>query len=129
VNRDSQNLLRTKTIPSQTITMNDNRITGHFNAMTKASDTLFDGTPENWPIFKHHLLTEAENPTIACNQHLTHFQPDKKLPREILQSTRRHITKTTTRPRQQQNGRPHASTLKNVQTTLYEDQTEKLPRT
>jgi hypothetical protein len=76
VNRDTQNLLTTKTIPSQTITMNDHRITGHFNAMTKSSDTLFDGTPENWPIFEHHLLTEAENPTMAWNQHLTHFQPD-----------------------------------------------------
>jgi hypothetical protein len=133
VNRDTQNMLTTKTIPSQTITMNNHRITGHFNTMTKASDTLFDGTPENWLIFEHHFLTEAENPTIAWNQHLTHFQPDEEketrhLPREILRSTRRHITKTTTGPRQQKNGRPHA-TLKNVQTTLSEDQTEKLPHT
>jgi hypothetical protein len=65
VNHDTQNLLTTKTIPSQTITMNNHRITAHFNAMTKASYTLFDGIPENWPIFEHHLLTEAENPTIA----------------------------------------------------------------
>jgi hypothetical protein len=51
VNRDTQNMLTTKTIPSQTITMNDHRITAHFNAMPKASDALFDGTPDNWPIF------------------------------------------------------------------------------
>jgi hypothetical protein len=25
-----------------------------------------------------HLLTEAENPTIAWNQHITHFQPDEE---------------------------------------------------
>jgi hypothetical protein len=78
VNRDTHNLFTTKTIPPQTITMRDHRITAHFNTMTKASDTLFDGTPENWPIFKHHLLTEAENPTIAWNQHITHFQPDEE---------------------------------------------------
>jgi hypothetical protein len=65
VNRDTKNLLTTTKIPSQTITMNDHRIAAHFNAMTKTSDTLFDGTPENWPIFEHHLLTEAENPTIG----------------------------------------------------------------
>jgi hypothetical protein len=54
--------------------MNDHRITTHFNTMTKASGTLFDGTPENWPICEHHLLTEAENPTITWNHHITHFQ-------------------------------------------------------
>jgi hypothetical protein len=58
--------------------MNDHRITSHFNTMTKASDTLFDGTPENWPIFEHHLLTEAENPTITWNKNITHFQPDNE---------------------------------------------------
>jgi hypothetical protein len=30
----------------------------------KSSKTLLDGTPENWTAFEHHLLTEAENPTI-----------------------------------------------------------------
>jgi hypothetical protein len=78
VNRDTHNLFTTKTIPQQTITMNDHRITAHFNTMTKASDTLFDGTPENWPILEHHLLTEAENPTITWNQPITHFQPDEE---------------------------------------------------
>jgi hypothetical protein len=78
VNRDTHNLFTTKTIPPQTITMNDHRITAHFNTMTKASGTLFDGTPENCPIFEHHLLTEAEHPTIAWNQHITHFQPDEE---------------------------------------------------
>jgi hypothetical protein len=58
--------------------MNDHRITTHFNTTTKASDTLFDGTPENWPIFEHHLLTEAENQTITWNHNITHFQPDNE---------------------------------------------------
>jgi hypothetical protein len=78
VDRDTHNLVTTTKIPPQTITMNDHRITVHFNTMTKASDTLFDGTPENWPIFEHHLLTEADSPTIAWNQHITHFQPDEE---------------------------------------------------
>jgi hypothetical protein len=47
VNRDTHNLFTARTIPPQTITMKDHRITAHFNKMTKASDTLFDGTPEN----------------------------------------------------------------------------------
>jgi hypothetical protein len=42
-NLDTQNLLTTKTTPAQT--MSDHRSTAHFNAMTKPSDTLFDGTP------------------------------------------------------------------------------------
>jgi hypothetical protein len=62
-NLDTQNLLTTKTTPVKT--MSDHRSTAHFNAMTKPSDTLFDGTPETWPASKHHLLTEAENPTIS----------------------------------------------------------------
>jgi hypothetical protein len=60
-NMDTQNLLATKTTPAQT--MNYHRTAAHFTAMTKPSDTLFDGTPENWPAFEHHLLKEAENPT------------------------------------------------------------------
>jgi hypothetical protein len=43
VNLDTQNLLITKTTPTQT--MIDHRSTAHFNAMTKPSDTLSDGTP------------------------------------------------------------------------------------
>jgi hypothetical protein len=72
-NMDTQNLLTTKTTPNQT--MNDHIMTAHFTAMTKPSDTLFDGTPANWPEFEHHLLTEAENPTIRWNQEITNFQP------------------------------------------------------
>jgi hypothetical protein len=60
---DTQNLLTTKTTPTQT--MNDHIILAHFTAMTKPSEILFDGTFENWPEFEHHLLTEAENPTIS----------------------------------------------------------------
>jgi hypothetical protein len=62
-NFDTQNILTTKTTPAQT--MNDHRTTTYFNAMTKPSETLLDGTPDNWPAFEHHLLTEAENPTIS----------------------------------------------------------------
>jgi hypothetical protein len=76
-NLDTQNLLTTKTTPAQT--MSDHRSTAHFNAMTKPSDTLFDGTPENWPAFEHHHLpTEAENSTISWNQDITSYQPNKK---------------------------------------------------
>jgi hypothetical protein len=68
-NLDTQNILTTKTTPAQT--MSDHRSTAHFNAMTKPSDTLFDGTPENWPALEHHLLTEAETSTISWNQDIT----------------------------------------------------------
>jgi hypothetical protein len=71
----TQNLLTTNTTSAQT--MNDHRSTAHFNAMTKPSDTLFDGTPENWPAFEHHLLTEAENPAISWNQDITNYQPNE----------------------------------------------------
>jgi hypothetical protein len=72
-NLDTHFFLTTKTTPSQTI--NDHRTTAHFNAMIKPSETLFDGTPENWPAFEHHLLTEAENPTISWNQDINNYQP------------------------------------------------------
>jgi hypothetical protein len=75
-NLDTQNLLTTKTTPAQK--MIDHRSTAHFNAMNKPSDTLFNGTPENWPAFEHHLLTEAENPTISWNQDITNYQPNEK---------------------------------------------------
>jgi hypothetical protein len=71
-NMDTQNLLATKTMPTQT--MNDHRISAHFTAMTKPSEILFDGTPKNWPEFKHHLLKEAKKPTIRWNQELANFQ-------------------------------------------------------
>jgi hypothetical protein len=74
-NLDTHNILTTKTTPAQT--MNEHRSTDHFNAMTKPSETLFDGTPENWPAFENHLLTEAENPTISCNQDITNYQPNE----------------------------------------------------
>jgi hypothetical protein len=74
-NLDAHNLLTTKTTPAQT--MNDHISTAHFNAMTKPLDTLFDGTPENWPAFEQHLLTEAENPTISWNQDITNYQTNE----------------------------------------------------
>jgi hypothetical protein len=46
-NRETHDLFTNKTTTPNTITMNDHRITAHFNTITKASDTLFDGTPEN----------------------------------------------------------------------------------
>jgi hypothetical protein len=55
--------------------MNNHRTGAHFNAMTKPSEKLFDGTPENWPAFEHHLLMEAENPAISWNQDITNYQP------------------------------------------------------
>jgi hypothetical protein len=55
--------------------MSDHRTTANFNAMTKPSYTLFDGTPEKWSAFEHHLLTESENPTIRWNQEITNYQP------------------------------------------------------
>jgi hypothetical protein len=71
-NMDTQNLLTTKTPPTQT--MNDHIISTHFSAMTKPWEIIFDGTLENWPDFEHHLPTETENPTIRWNQELTNFQ-------------------------------------------------------
>jgi hypothetical protein len=47
----------------------------HFTAITKPCENLFDGTPENWPAFEHHLLKEGENPTMRWNQEITNFQP------------------------------------------------------
>jgi hypothetical protein len=73
-NLDTQNILTTKTTMVQT--MSDHRSTDHFNAMTRPSDTLFDGTPDKWPAFEHHLLTEAENLTISWNQDITNYQPN-----------------------------------------------------
>jgi hypothetical protein len=55
--------------------MNDHRAADRFTVMTKPSETLFHRTPENWPAFKHHLLTEAGNPTIRWNHELTNYQP------------------------------------------------------
>jgi hypothetical protein len=54
-NMDTQNLLTTKTTPIPT--MNYHRTSAHFTTMTKPSEILFDGKPENWPEFEHHLLT------------------------------------------------------------------------
>jgi hypothetical protein len=74
-NMDTQNILTTKTTPAKT--MNGHILTDHFNAMTKSLDTLFDVTPETWPAFEHHLLTEAENPTISWKQDITEYQPNE----------------------------------------------------
>jgi hypothetical protein len=71
-NMDTQNLPTTKTAPTKTF--NDHIISAHFTAMTKPSEILFYGKHVNWPEFDHHLLTEAENPTIGWNQELINFQ-------------------------------------------------------
>jgi hypothetical protein len=76
-NLDTQNLLAIKTTPAQT--MSNHISTDHFNAVAKTSNKLFNRTPENWPAFEHHLLTEAENPTISWN-HLT-FSKDTLISR------------------------------------------------
>jgi hypothetical protein len=57
-NMDTQNLLKTKTAPTQI--MNDHRTSAHVTAMTKPLEILFDGKPKSWPEFEHHLLTETE---------------------------------------------------------------------
>jgi hypothetical protein len=72
-NLDTHNILKTKTMPAQTI--NDHRTTAHFTEITKPSEALFDRTPKNWPAFEHHLLPEAENPTIIWNPKITNCQP------------------------------------------------------
>jgi hypothetical protein len=72
VNLDTNNILTTKTTPAKT--MNYHRITAHFTAMIKPSETLFDWTTKNWPAFEHHLLTVAENPTSRWNHELTNYQ-------------------------------------------------------
>jgi hypothetical protein len=42
----------------------DYNVTVHFTSMTKASDIMFDGKPDNWPIFENQLIREAEKTTI-----------------------------------------------------------------
>jgi hypothetical protein len=74
-NLDTHNILTTKATPAQT--MSDHSKTAQFNEMTKPSDTMFNGTPENWPAFEHHLLTEAENPTISWNQDIINYKPNE----------------------------------------------------
>jgi hypothetical protein len=81
-NLDTQNLLTTKNTPAQT--MSDHISTAHFNAMTKPSDTLFNGTPENWPAFEHHLLTEAENPTISNSEPFKFLERYFDLPDDMM---------------------------------------------
>jgi hypothetical protein len=75
-NLDIQNILTTKTMLAKT--MNYHRTTAHFTAITKPSETLFDGKPENLPAFEHHLLTEAGKPTIRWNQEITNYQRTDK---------------------------------------------------
>jgi hypothetical protein len=69
---ESQNLLTNKTMVTQPV--NDHISSAHFTTITKACYVLFDGQPENWPIFESHLLNEAENPTIGWSQKLLNFQ-------------------------------------------------------
>jgi hypothetical protein len=71
-NMETKNLLTTKTMPTHPV--NDQRASVYFTVTTKPCDFLFDGQPKNWPEFKHHLLNEAENPTIGWNQELIHFK-------------------------------------------------------
>jgi hypothetical protein len=46
-NMETQNLLTTKTAPAQPI--NDHRASSHFTVMTKPSEIIFDGKPEQSP--------------------------------------------------------------------------------
>jgi hypothetical protein len=45
----------------------------HYKAMTKASNIIFHGKPENWPAFEDHLVKEAENPTIVWSKDILSF--------------------------------------------------------
>jgi hypothetical protein len=45
-NLDTQHMLTTNTTPAQT--MNYHRTTAHFTAMTKPTETLFNGTQQKW---------------------------------------------------------------------------------
>jgi hypothetical protein len=54
--------------------VNGHRASAYFTTMTKPSAILFDGKPENWPEFEHHLLNEDENPIIGWNQELVNFK-------------------------------------------------------
>jgi hypothetical protein len=68
----NQLFINEKNIPTQPV--NEHRASSHFTAMTKPSEILFDGKPENWPEFENHLLNEAEDPNIRWNQELLNLQ-------------------------------------------------------
>jgi hypothetical protein len=50
------------------------KVAEHFKSTTKASETRFDGKPENWPTFENHLIREAENPTIGWSKDILGFK-------------------------------------------------------
>jgi hypothetical protein len=54
--------------------VHDSKVTKHFESMTKASDALFDGKLEKWPIFESNLIREAENPTIGWRKDILSFK-------------------------------------------------------
>jgi hypothetical protein len=56
----TQNLVTQKIMPP----VHDYKVAAHFKSITKASEILFDGKPDNWPTFENHLIQEAGNPTI-----------------------------------------------------------------
>jgi hypothetical protein len=79
-------------MPAQPI--NDHRASSHFTEMTKPSEILFDGKRENWPEFEHHLLNEAEKPTIGWSQELLNLQ--------LMDTTKKPLTSwndTSTSPK------------------------------
>jgi hypothetical protein len=42
--------------------------------MTKASEALFDGKPENGPTFENHLIRVPENLTIGWSKDILGFK-------------------------------------------------------
>jgi hypothetical protein len=50
------------------------KVAAYFGSMTKASNTLFDRKPENWPTFESHIIREAENPTSGWSKNIISFK-------------------------------------------------------
>jgi homoserine trans-succinylase len=50
------------------------KVAAHFEYMTKASETLFDGKTENVPTFETHIIREAENPTVGWSKDILRFK-------------------------------------------------------
>jgi hypothetical protein len=96
--------------------------------MTKPLDTLFDGTPENWPAFEHHLLTEAENPTISWNQDIANYQPNENSePFNFLERYFDLLDDMTTKLMNDladaKKNRSHSAIITIFQTPLFENKT------
>jgi hypothetical protein len=66
----TQNLFAHKDTPL----VHEYKVAEHFIFMTKASETLFDGKPENWPTSENSLIWEATNTTIGWSKDTLGFK-------------------------------------------------------